>query len=347
MALPFAYYAATAYCNGAQINNWSCIPCQLAGDVVNATFLSDTDMDVYGYVAKQSDGVVVVAFRGTNPLDIKDWIDDIWYFPVKGPYDGCSGCEVHQGFYDSYLRLSTQMYDALAAYDAKNAPAIYVTGHSLGAAMATLATYELVLAGYPVGQSIDFGRPRVGNPAFASSYWQVVVNHNFTGLTLNADAKSGRMSPILAEAANAAYALQASDVRKAAHAGVRNALTGMQARPATRALRHAGMAKGLAALREAVYSKLSFASLAAAAKFNSTTSFRVTHEADPVPHLPLEAMGFAHPPTEIWYNEAQSSFRYCSTTNGEDPTCSDSLLVDWDVMDHLSYMDISIGTMCL
>merc|ERR1711920_594383 len=32
-------------------------------------------------------------------------------------------------------------------------------------------------------------------------------------------------------------------------------------------------------------------------------AWRHTHWRDPVPHLPLEAMDFAHVPTEVWFNE--------------------------------------------
>ena len=42
---------------------------------------------------------------------------------------------------------------------------IHVTGHSLGAAMATLYTTELAIAGYTV-QLTTFGLPRVGDTAY-------------------------------------------------------------------------------------------------------------------------------------------------------------------------------------
>jgi hypothetical protein len=37
------------------------------------TGTGDSD-DVYGYVGRRPDGTIVVSFRGTNPLDIQDWV---------------------------------------------------------------------------------------------------------------------------------------------------------------------------------------------------------------------------------------------------------------------------------
>jgi hypothetical protein len=56
-------------------------------------------MDVYGFVAKQADNTIIVGFRGTNPQDIKDWVDDLTYQPMRIPYAGCAACVVHTGIY--------------------------------------------------------------------------------------------------------------------------------------------------------------------------------------------------------------------------------------------------------
>jgi hypothetical protein len=51
-----------------------------------------------------------------------------------------------------------------------------LTGHSLGGAMATIAAYELALAGYPLTHLINFGSPRVGNALFARAMSALAVN---------------------------------------------------------------------------------------------------------------------------------------------------------------------------
>lgn len=352
-----AYYSASAYCDGSQIgngNSWDCVPCALAGDVVNSTFLSNNNQDVYGFVAKQSHGTIIVGFRGTDAVDLKDWILDIWYTPTKGPYGGCTGCEVHSGFYEGYLDLSQQMFDAVNAYGGVNAPAIFVTGHSLGGAMSELATYELILAGYPVTRHIHFGTPRVGNPAFAASYETVVRDHNLTAVKINTLAPQSKWSPVLTEAVRrAAAAADPEAVKATVIAAVQASHEEVKALPAAQGAsakigRLAARAHTTKAIHAAVMAEhVDFsANLRTGAAAFNTTTWRVTHHADPVPHLPLEAMGFAHPAQEIWYNEDQTSYTTCDPNNGEDPTCSDSLPLDIDVLDHLSYMLLDIALMC-
>ena len=66
-----------------------------------------------------------------------------------------------------------------------------------------------------------------------------------------------------------------------------------------------------------------------------SNSYRIVHEYDIVPHLPLQKMGFQHINNEIWYNEDCSSYKECKGAEGNE--CSNS--VDWkcnSVPDHLN-----------
>ena len=98
--------------------------------------------------------LVVLAFRGTEPDEWRDWLTDLAY--IKTDFPG--GGRVHQGFYFALVKI----WDAVEA-DLKNLayPKIY-TGHSLGAAIALEAA---VLR--PPRETHVFGCPRVGNKAFA------------------------------------------------------------------------------------------------------------------------------------------------------------------------------------
>lgn len=71
--------------------------------------------------------------------------------------------------------------------------------------------------------------------------------------------------------------------------------------------------------------------------------WRVVHARDIVPHLPPADFGYHHAPTEIWNNASNSSCVQCSSTNGEDPKCSDSLHV-LNPLDHLTYLGYHIGS---
>jgi hypothetical protein len=66
---------------------------------------------------------------------------------------------------------------------------------------------------------------------------------------------------------------------------------------------------------------------------------RVVHDADIVPHLPPEALGFRHSATEFWYTN-DSDFKECDSS-GEDPNCSDGLLLPLSIPDHLRYLGIN------
>lgn len=71
---------------------------------------------------------------------LQDWIDDL-NFAKTVPLGNCDSCEVHSGFYDSYQSLKPQMISALNSI---NANSVIITGHSLGAAIANLAAYDVV-----------------------------------------------------------------------------------------------------------------------------------------------------------------------------------------------------------
>lgn len=92
---------------------------------------------------------------------------------------------------------------------------------------------------------------------------------------------------------------------------------------------------------------------------------RFTNHNDVVPHLPLESMGFYHNAQEVWIHTADNnpltlrycalpplrwiltcSSRFCNTTDGEDPTCSDSVSFPTSVSDHLDYLNASTTSGC-
>ena len=75
-----------------------------------------------------------------------------------------------------------------------------------------------------------------------------------------------------------------------------------------------------------------------------SVSFRVVHNNDIIPHMPLKwLMGFHHIPTEVWYNADSTHHQICNNS-GEDNECSNSLLV-YSPQAHLTYMNVSMGLM--
>jgi pimeloyl-ACP methyl ester carboxylesterase len=103
-------------------------------------------------------GPVFVAFRGTQITSLRDLLADVSAIPVKWPGEGL----VHYGFWASYRSIRDAIDEWLP--DLPDRPLV-LTGHSLGAAMATL-----MAALHPRAELVTFGSPRVGNAAFRDSF---------------------------------------------------------------------------------------------------------------------------------------------------------------------------------
>ncbi|MFF8505823.1 lipase family protein [Streptomyces anulatus] len=88
-----------------------------------------------------SDHMIIIAFRGTEPAQIKDWLSDATTPPRRGP--GGTGY-VHHGFAEALESVYPQVKDALEEYRT-NDQSIWFTGHSLGGALAVLAGARLYL----------------------------------------------------------------------------------------------------------------------------------------------------------------------------------------------------------
>ena len=115
------------------------------------------------------DDCTVIAFRGTASL--RDWLTDA-EFPLR-PLPGSPG-RVHAGFLTAIDSILPDLLAFLAPPKAQSpepkASPVFLTGHSLGGALAVLAAWYLQAQGLPVHSVYTFGQPRVGDRAFASLY---------------------------------------------------------------------------------------------------------------------------------------------------------------------------------
>lgn len=103
-------------------------------------------------------GDAFVVFRGTAPGDIKDLGTDLNVRPVAW----AGGGSVHAGFAAAFASVR----DDIESWLDRHAPGatLTLTGHSLGAALATLA-----MSHWQARRLITFGCPRVGDRQFAST----------------------------------------------------------------------------------------------------------------------------------------------------------------------------------
>jgi len=124
-----------------------------------------------GFVARRGE-VLVIAFRGTQPMNAYDWISDVNYHQ-RTLRPGISGL-IHGGFATALEEVVQPMLDAVASLSGA-AKRLYVTGHSLGGALAILAATLLKLVEkQEVAGVYTYGQPRVADPEFASAYNQAL-----------------------------------------------------------------------------------------------------------------------------------------------------------------------------
>lgn len=103
----------------------------------------------------------IIAFRGTN--DKKDWSDNVNFIPVETEWG-----VVHKGFGEAVDSLWPMIIEAVK-HSGKDRP-IWLTGHSLGGAMAQLAGARLLQDGIKLAGVITFGQPPAGYRTFAKRY---------------------------------------------------------------------------------------------------------------------------------------------------------------------------------
>ncbi len=119
------------------------------------------------YIIETAPGVAgetVVAFRGTQVFadpSLADMLSNLWF--RRRPWDPG---RVHRGYCEALLDIAQELKGPL--YSGRRP--LYFTGHSMGGALATLAS---TLAPGP-SATYSFGAPRVGDGAFAARLTKLV-----------------------------------------------------------------------------------------------------------------------------------------------------------------------------
>lgn len=111
---------------------------------------------------------VVVAFCGSN--EPRDWVENVKaFFPRVHPLGG----RVHRGFSDVWEDARKAILEKLPGL-AASCRTLWITGHSLGGAVATACSAEFLVGQFrlPHWEVVTFGAPRFGDPFFDSAYEQ-------------------------------------------------------------------------------------------------------------------------------------------------------------------------------
>ncbi|KAJ5101724.1 hypothetical protein NUU61_003946 [Penicillium alfredii] len=167
-------FAAASYCHdnyaskaGHKLSCWAgnCPQVEKAGATIAYDFSNTTATDTSGFIAVDTTNkAIVLTFRGS--YSVRNWISDA-AFPYTDP-DLCTGCQAELGFWSSWKLVRDPITKALNSTAAQHPDyELVVVGHSLGAAVATLAAADLRGRGHPSAKLYAYASPRVGNPALA------------------------------------------------------------------------------------------------------------------------------------------------------------------------------------
>ena len=135
----------------------------------------------FGFVLSSPQAQILI-FRGTQRTT--EWLLNLTALQINTKIDAkgedtpqFSG-QVHRGFVNIYKDLVTQTREIAQKLDPTKP--CYISGHSLGAAIATLAAMDLALAlpqFRPQLRLYTYASPRIGNPTFANAHSRLIPNH--------------------------------------------------------------------------------------------------------------------------------------------------------------------------
>lgn len=125
-----------------------------------------------GFAATAGEAIYVV-FRGTQTA--AEWINNVRVDQVAYPFIG-NGGNSHRGFTEIYDTVHESIVGTVSSLLASAFySTLYVTGHSLGGALAVLAGPELSEKTALRPTMYSFGSPRTGDPTFRQSYSERVA----------------------------------------------------------------------------------------------------------------------------------------------------------------------------
>lgn len=154
-ALLLAHASNEVYKTGDAVKNGM----NAVWDVTEFQFIEHEDTQCF---VGADGGSIILAFRGTTTIE--DWLTNAKIRKVEGPL---GDTRVHYGFQKALDCVWGAVESAVAALLPKR---LWITGHSLGGALAALATARFLENDIPVEALYTFGQPRVGNSNFAEVF---------------------------------------------------------------------------------------------------------------------------------------------------------------------------------
>ena len=130
-----------------------------------------------------ADKAIILSFRGSAGFMqlVSEGAESIFSKKTVSPIGG----DVSEYFYNAYAKLwnAGMKDDFLTLKNANPDYEVWITGHSLGGAMATVAASNIVKYGYIANSKLKlytFGQPRTGDKTYASAHDTLVSLSLFT-----------------------------------------------------------------------------------------------------------------------------------------------------------------------
>ncbi|WNS44660.1 lipase family protein [Paenibacillus sp. MMS20-IR301] len=123
----------------------------------------------FGFIL-ESPQDIIIAWRGSS--SVNNWLSNMNAAQIKFKYVK-EDCLTHRGFTDIYSSARDEILAALGSLSPDKP--LYVTGHSLGGALATLCALDTAVnSAHKSPRLYTYGSPRAGDPAFAKAFSQYV-----------------------------------------------------------------------------------------------------------------------------------------------------------------------------
>ncbi|MEH6404937.1 MAG: lipase family protein [Sneathiella sp.] len=147
----------------AKINMAGLIATLAGGGFGDIDFFNCDKTGTEAFIAVRENGMAVLAFRGTekNKKDIVTDLNARFFETADG--------KAHRGFSLAFQSVETSIRATLTKLKIKHPNLqLFITGHSLGAALATVASHSLE-RDFLISACYTFGSPRVGNADWSES----------------------------------------------------------------------------------------------------------------------------------------------------------------------------------
>ena len=154
------------------------------GEETTRQELLDLGFTDYQYIENEAAGLQVliaannqsqiIAYQGSK--QIIDWFANFYFFQADAGFN-VEG-KIHQGFARVLDSEWQQILDTVYAFH-RPGQAIWLSGHSLGAALATITSARLMAAGFEVAPLYTHASPRVGDTQFAENFYEQIGERHY------------------------------------------------------------------------------------------------------------------------------------------------------------------------